>query len=58
MSFLDSVRRLVSNAKVKIKCPDCGATSEQSTEKVHKNTALVCPKCGCLFYLKINISGG
>ncbi|WP_222423449.1 YnfU family zinc-binding protein [Yersinia kristensenii] len=52
MSFLDSIRKLVSSAKVSIKCPDCGATSEQSTEKVHKNTALVCPKCGCLFLPK------
>ncbi|AJJ17542.1 MULTISPECIES: YnfU family zinc-binding protein [Yersinia] len=52
MSFLDSVRRLVSSAKVNIKCPDCGAASEQSSEKVHKNTALVCPKCGCLFLPK------
>ncbi|CFQ85826.1 Uncharacterised protein [Yersinia frederiksenii] len=52
MSFLDNVRKWVSSAKVKITCPDCGATSEQSTDKVHKNTALVCPKCGCLFLPK------
>ncbi|WP_219655635.1 YnfU family zinc-binding protein [Yersinia kristensenii] len=52
MLFLDSIRKLVSSVKVSIKCPDCGATSEQSTEKVHKNTALVCPKCGCLFLPK------
>ncbi|CNI85743.1 YnfU family zinc-binding protein [Yersinia mollaretii] len=52
MSFFDSVKRLVSSATVKIKCPDCDAASEQSSEKVQKNSALVCPKCGCLFLPK------
>ncbi|CNH98373.1 MULTISPECIES: YnfU family zinc-binding protein [Yersinia] len=52
MSFLDNVRKWVSRDKVKIKCPDCGETSEQSTEKVQKNKALVCTRCGCLFLPK------
>ncbi|MFI0489181.1 MAG: YnfU family zinc-binding protein [Yersinia sp. (in: enterobacteria)] len=52
MSFFDSVRKLVSSDKMNIKCPDCGASSEQRAEKLHKNTVLVCPKCGCLFLPK------
>lgn len=41
MSLFDSIKRLVSSSNVKIKCPDCNNASEQSSEKVQKNTALV-----------------
>lgn len=52
MSFLDNFKKLVGNARVPIKCPDCGVRSEQNAEKVQKNTALICPKCSCLFLPK------
>ncbi|CFQ62931.1 YnfU family zinc-binding protein [Yersinia similis] len=49
MSFLDNLKKLVSGVRGQIKCPECGANSVQSAEKVQKNIALICPKCGCLF---------
>ncbi|ABS45960.1 MULTISPECIES: YnfU family zinc-binding protein [Yersinia pseudotuberculosis complex] len=49
MSFLDNLKKLVNGVRVQIKCPGCRADSVQSAEKVQKNIALICPKCGCLF---------
>ncbi|CAM3458589.1 MULTISPECIES: YnfU family zinc-binding protein [Yersinia] len=49
MSLIDSFRRLISKAQTKVTCPECGKASQQDTEKVQKNKALVCLKCGSLF---------
>jgi transposase len=47
--FRDAMNRINDTSTTTVTCPECGKTSKQSTSKVRRQQALLCPACKSLF---------